>query len=198
MATKTHKIAAKIPQSREAAEAEMRELGNIRIQVADIDNILKTDSQKLIQTAKDLAAPLLDKAAELEEGLMAYAAAHRDELTDGNKSKRGKMLSGHFDWRKLPDKVALSGVDAIIERIKVAVVAAKVSGMIDMENDDEEEAQKSADKALKLDGFLRVKTSINKDAMLASPDLAKTIDGVVIKSPGERLEIEIYENSLND
>ena len=184
MAKKTHSIAAKIPQTKKAAEVEMRKLGELRIQIEKIDTKLKEDSQRLIQAAKDEADPLIAKAKVLESGLMLYADAHRSELTDGNLSKRGKMLSGHFDWRKLPDKVSLRGVPAVIERIRAAIKEAS-------ENED-------ADRAIKFKNFLRIKSEVNKDAMLADPTLAKSITGVTIKSEGERLEIVVYENSLED
>lgn len=184
MAKKTQTIAAKIPQTREQAEADMRELGAARIQIAEIDNKLKEDSQALIQAAKDAAEPLEAKVKFLVQGLSLYADAHRAELTDGNKTKTGKMLSGHFDWRKLPSKVSLRGVPAIIERIKAEIAKAA--------------ADDDTDRAILFKGFLRVKEEINKDAMLANPKLAKSITGVGINSAGERLEIVVYENSLAD
>lgn len=174
MAKKAQTISAKIPQTRADAEAEMRALGEIRIRIAEIDNTLKEDSQKLIQSAKDKAEPLIAKAKMLEGGLVLYAAAHRKELTDNNKSKRGKLLSGHFEWRQLPPKVSTRGVAAIIAFIQTA-----------------KGAQGKA-----LSKFLRTKVELNKEAMLADPALAKTLNGVSIGSEGERLEITIYEQSL--
>lgn len=197
MAKKTHSIAAKIPQSRAAAEAEMRELGKLRIRVAEIDNTLKEESQKLIQAAKDKSEPINAKIKVLEAGLMLYADAHRAELTDGNKSKRGKMLSGYFDWRKLPDSVSLKGVPAVIERIRKAIKKAEDAAALANETSSEDEAA-HVERALKLRGFLRITAAANKEAMLADPALAKSITGVTIKSPGERLEIVVHENSLKD
>lgn len=197
MAKKTHAIAAKIPQSRAAAEAEMRELGELRIRVAEIDNTLKEDSQKLVQAAKDKAEPLSAKIKVLEAGLMLYADAHREALTDGFKTKRGKMLSGYFDWRKLPDSVSLKGVPAVIARLKAAIKHAETKAAAANEISSPDE-KKHVERAAKLRGFLRISAAVNKDAMLADPALAKTFTGVTIKSPGERLEIVVHESSLND
>jgi phage host-nuclease inhibitor protein Gam len=196
MAKKAQTISAKIPQTREDAEAEMRQLGRLRIQVSEINNELKRASQILIQKAEDDAEKINAEIKILEEGLSLYAAAHRSELTDGNKSKKGKMLSGYFDWRSLPEKVSLRGVDLVVQRVRDAVLQAHGKAAVEAESGDAEKAREHADTALKLEGFLRVKTEINKEAMLAAPSLAKAIKGVTIKSAGERLEIVVFENEL--
>lgn len=197
MAKKPHIIAAKIPQSPAAAEAELRQLGELRIRVAEIDNELKEESQKLVQAAKDKADPLEAKIKALEAGLTLYADAHRERLTDGNKTKRGKMLSGYFEWRKLPDSVTLKGVPAVMVRIRAAIDKA-VNAAEAAKEVGEGDGQDHLDRAQKLRGFIRVTAGVNKDAMLADPALAKSINGVTIKSPGERLAIEVFQNSLKD
>lgn len=182
MPPKSRTIAAQIPQSKEAAEADMRRLGVLRNKVERINTKLKLDSQKLTQKAGDAAKPFNVEIEKLEKGLTGYADAHRESLTDGFKSKTGKMIAGVFEWRKLPAKCSTRKVDDIIASISAAIAEAI--------------AKSDAKRAARLQKFLRVKTEINKDAMLADSDAAVEFNGVSIGSEGERLEIIIHETSL--
>ena len=182
---KKHKITVAVPQNAKEAEDGLRALGKARTAVEEIDTKLKEDSQKLKQAAVDKAAPFVAKMKKLEAGLESYAEAHRAKMTNNYKTKTAKMGAGYFEWRNLPDKVSTKGIPKIIEDIKTAI--SKLG-----------KTKADIEKREKLDQFINTKETLNRPAMLAEPSLAKTFEGVTIGSDGERLEIHIYESSLND
>lgn len=47
-------------------------------------------------------------------------------------------------------------------------------------------------------GSLRVKEEVNKEAMLAEPDVARTVAGVTVGSAGEDFVIKPFETELEE
>lgn len=120
------------------------------------------------EQAEQLASPKRDEVKVLLTGLRTWCEAHRNDLTNGGKTKTGDLGTGTVSWRMRPSKVTLRDVEAVIERIK----------------------------QLGLWRFLRVKEEPNKEAMLAEPPLARTIAGVTITSAGEDFIAEPFEAAL--
>lgn len=104
-----------------------------------------------------LARPLRADIAALTRGVQVWAEAHRGELTQDGRVKTVKLPSGEIAWRTRPPSVRLSGIAAVIEAIRERG----------------------------LHGFLRVRAEVNKEAMLAEPELAVSVPGVTIGSAGE-------------
>lgn len=81
---------------------------------------------------------------------------------------RGKTITlptGTLAWRARPPSVAIRGVDMVIDTCR----------------------------SLGLERFLRVRTEVNKEAMLAEPAVAEKISGVSIGSAGEQFVAEPTE-----
>ena len=110
--------------------------------------------------ARDLAQPLAE-VEDLRRGVQAWCEAHREELT-GGRTKTVEFGSGRALWRLRPPSVSLRGKEAVIE----------------------------ACATLGLNRFLRMKVDVNKEAMLAEPDVARRVAGVSIGSEGEDFVIE--------
>ena len=128
-----------------------------------------TRSHDLIQSAMDEgigqfkekmqaeAQPLSVEIETLTASLQLYAEANRDVLTKNGKLKTIKLSAGEISWRARPPSVRLKDVPAIIGTC----------------------LQRGLQK------FLRIKTDIDKEAMLADPVVAGSIVGVTIASTGE-------------
>lgn len=88
--------------------------------------------------------------AELMKSIQPYMEVNRDNLTDGGKTKTVKLRSGTISWRLTPKAVTVRGVEQVISRFK----------------------------QLGLTQYLRVKTEIDKQSILANPDQALAVEGV--------------------
>ena len=116
------------------------------------------------------AAPLKDEIEQLRKGVQTWCEAHRDELTPAGRRKFYRFAAGEVSWHLRPPKVTVRGVAKVIERLA----------------------------ALGLAQFLRVRTEIDKEAMLADPELACSVEGVKIGSDGEDFEIKPVDTELEE
>ncbi|MBF0247007.1 MAG: host-nuclease inhibitor Gam family protein [Alphaproteobacteria bacterium] len=119
---------------------------------------------------EEQAQPFKTEIEERTIGVLTFCEANRDELTRNGKVKFHKFPAGEVNWRRRPPKVTVRGMALVIERLK----------------------------ALKLTRFLRVKEEVNKEAMLAEPDIANSVDGVNIGSEGEDFVITPFETDLEE
>ncbi|MCA3425540.1 MAG: host-nuclease inhibitor Gam family protein [Roseomonas sp.] len=150
------------PVNRDEAETYLARIG-------DIQRLTQLNKTALAEAIANVTAEIEASSAKLAEehdrlfrGLQLWAEANRHALTDGGKTKTVRMGNGTIAWRQAPPSV----------RIKAPEMALAFL----LENDREE--------------FLRRKIEINREAMLANPDLASETPGVLIKSAGESFVIE--------
>lgn len=168
---KTRTAAVPVPQDDGEARAAIREIGDLARAVGRIEAAMN-DAIAACQEAHGAeAAPLKARIAALQEGLRTYAEAHRARLTAGGRVKFHRFSTGMISWRARPPKVSVRGVEDVIERL----------------------AQ------LGLGRFLRTRTELNKEAMLADAEsraAASAVQGVTIGSEGEDFVIEPFETEL--
>lgn len=112
------------------------------------------------------------EADRLVAAVYGYCEAHRDELTDGEKRKSFRFAAGTVSWRNRPASVTLRNIEKIIEH---CLGSKRLT-----------------------ERFLRVKHEVNKEAMLADPETAKTIKGVKIASAGEDFAVEPFQAKPTD
>ncbi|OCP17393.1 MULTISPECIES: host-nuclease inhibitor Gam family protein [unclassified Ensifer] len=159
------KALSRVPQSREDAVWAIGRIGTLRRLIAqrksEADEVIRKAGEELETNTADLVAEL----GEHEKGVQTWCEANRLSLTSDGKVKFHEFGTGRINWRQRPPKVAIRGVETVIE----------------------------ACKKLGLKRFLRVKEELNKDAMLADPDKARQIAGVSISSEGEDFVIEPAE-----
>lgn len=98
------------------------------------------------------AAPYAERISQLQRGVAAYCEAHRVELTRDGKTKTAKLATGEVSWRMRPPSVRVSKPLAVIEALT----------------------------HFKLTRLLRIKTDIDKDAVLREPDAIAGIKGLSI------------------
>jgi phage host-nuclease inhibitor protein Gam len=165
---KTEAVNLPVPQSRDEAAAALARLGALSRVVGRIEADMNDAVSKLKEAAEAKASPMRAEAKALLDGLQTWCSAHRDELTNGGRTKTADLGTGTVSWRHRPPKCSLREVEKVIERIQ----------------------------ALKLDKFLRESVEVDKEAMLREPALARTIAGVTIASGGEDFIAEPLELAL--
>ncbi len=153
---------SRVPQSREDAVWSIGRIGTLRRQIEGH----KARAEEAVRLAGEKleadTAELMAELAEHERGVQTWCEANRLSLTQDGKVKFHDFGTGQIKWRLRPASVSIRGVEAVIEGCK----------------------------KLGLSAFVRVKEELNKEAMLADPDKARTIAGVTIKSAGEDFVIE--------
>jgi len=149
--------AVPVPQSQADAAAAIHQIGEAERARALIQAALDETVAAARAKAEADAAPHRGQIEVLTRGLQIWAEANRDLLCQGGR-KTVSLATGEIGWRVRPPSVRISGLDAVIERIR----------------------------ALGLGRFLRVRTEVDKAAMLSEPQAAAAIDGVSIASAGEQ------------
>ena len=173
MATKVTRIKTQaaqvpIPQSREQAVEAIAEIGRRQRERERIQAAMNDELAGIKARYEEEARPHNEAIVALKEGVHVWCEANRAALTS-NKVKSANLASGDVGWRTSPPKVKITGVAAVIELIK----------------------------SLKLMQFIRSKEEINKEAMLAEPDVAQSIKGVEIVQ-AEEFWIKPYETELEE
>lgn len=166
--TKTRGANLPVPQSREDAAEAVKTIGILNRQIARLEADLNDQIAEMKKAAEEAARPLKDRAEAATEGLKLWAEANRDRITDGGRVKFADLGTGKISWRFRPPSVRLTKVEAILEHLKT----------------------------LGLHRFIRVKEEPSKEAMLAEPDVARTVAGVSIGTEGEDFIVEPFEVEL--
>jgi len=158
-----------VPKSLEEAAKFLAQIGSEQRSIDMIQSNLNTEVEKLKAKVVARVESREDRISRLVEGLFAFAEVNRDKLTDNGKRKTVEVPTGWFGWRMTPPAVSLRKVASILESLH----------------------------SLGLERFIRLKEEVNKEAMLAEPDVAKKVKGVsigqheeFIAKPAE-LEVEI-------
>ena len=111
---------------------------------------------------------LKEQVKPLQQAVQAYCESRRDELTNGGKQKTAYFTTGEVQWRAKPPAVVAKGIDNILESLR----------------------------NLGLFRFIRTKEELNKEAMLAEPDVARSISGVTIREGVEEFIIKPNDEEI--
>lgn len=161
-----------VPKSLDEAAEFLCRIGKEQRATDTIQSDLNAKVDELKAKAVSDAELHQKKISQLVEGLYAFAETDRDELTDGGKRKTVELPTGIFGWRLTPPSVVFRNVKLILKNLK----------------------------SLGLNRFIRIKEEVDKEAMLAEQEVAKTIRGVSITQHEEfivkptELEVEITSN----
>lgn len=162
-------IRGPIPRNRDEADQLIFQLGVAMREHAWCETAMNEDLAKLKAEYETQAAPIAVTIAVLTEGIQTWAEAHRSELLAGD-SKTVKLGNGEIAWRARPASVSLRGVDKIIAWCR----------------------------SHRLSKFLRMKTEVSKEAMLADTAKAAKIPGVKIESTGEDFIVTPFNAELEE
>lgn len=160
---------AVVPQNRDGAAAQLRRVGEVKRELARVEADMNDELAETKEAWAKVAAPLQEELAILTRGLQTWCEANREAIV-AKGTKTADLGTGKVLWRLLPAKVTARGIEAIIELAK----------------------------GMGLHRFVRTKEELNKEAMLAEPDVARTIAGVTIGSDGEEFVVEPFEAELAD
>lgn len=166
---KSEAALAAIPQSREEATEYIAEIGRLQRERERIQTAMNDELAAVKQRYEEQAKPLADEIASLSTGVQTWCEANRSTLTRHGKVKHANLASGEVKWRTRPPKVTLRGKDNIIETFR----------------------------RLNLHRFIRIKEDVNKDAILAEPEVGGTVPGVSI-TQGEDFVIVPFETELEE
>ncbi|MEM1370599.1 MAG: host-nuclease inhibitor Gam family protein [Pseudomonadota bacterium] len=163
--TKVKTDALTVPQDDVQCANDIARIGNLQRRI----DAQKADADEQLATIakalEDARQPVLDEIQLLQRGVAAYCEANRDRLTDGGKRKFFDFASGRISWRIKPPKVKLKNVAAVIEELR----------------------------SCGMERFLRTKTEVNKEAILAEPTRLGDFEGVKIVRDEEEFIIDPAE-----
>lgn len=158
-----------IPQTKDDANDYISRIGAAQRERDRIQADMNDELSQIKERYELLAAPYKTEIEALSQGVHTWCEANRDALTQGGKVKYASLPSGEVKWRMRPPRVTLRAIDNII------AICGKLG----------------------LKRFVRVKEEINKEAMLAEPDIATSITGVSIDQ-GEDFVIMPFETELEE
>lgn len=156
-----------VPQTLEECNRAIAEIG---VAQRERDRIQADMNDSLAATREAWEAqakPFADRIKELTAGVQLYCEAHRAELTQAGKTKTARLAAGEVSWRMRPPSVVVRGVDLVLEGLK----------------------------RLGLNRFIRTKEEINKDAVLAEPEIADQVKGLSV-TQGEDFIVKPWDTEL--
>ncbi|MCH9780213.1 MAG: host-nuclease inhibitor Gam family protein [Alphaproteobacteria bacterium] len=157
------------PQSRDEADKMIERYGAVQREITRQTTVLEDAIASLRKQADTDMAAYKAEAEGIHQAVHTFASANRRMLTEGNKVKHHIFSTGEVKWRDLPPKVSIKGTENVIN-------VCFAQG---------------------LDRFVNRKETINKEAMLAEPSVARTIPGVTVGSAGEQFTINPFEEKTN-
>jgi phage host-nuclease inhibitor protein Gam len=155
-------------QTREEVQTAIKEIGDLQ---RELQRTATAMNDELAQVA-DGYAPLIDgikaKIEPMQRAVQAWCECNRNELTGNGKTKTGTFVTGEVQWRNKPPSVIVRGVDVVLETLE----------------------------KWGLSRFIRTKSEVNKEAVLAEPDAVKGVTGISIKSGVEEFVIKPFEQEV--
>lgn len=158
-----------IAQTRDQAALEIKALGDVQRMLArEVADM--NDQIALISNEYQPALDALKVEIDaLQTSIQGWCEANRDVLTNNGKTKTANLITGEVQWRQRPPSVRVRAQEMVIDTLF----------------------------KLGLDRFLRVKTEINKEAVLADPNAVSGIAGLSIATGVEDFVITPFEQSAN-
>lgn len=158
-----------VPQSRDEAIAAIAEIGRCQRERRRIEAAMNEELAAVRARHEAEAAPLAAAIAGLSNAVQIWAEAHRAQLTRNGQVRTAKLASGDVAWRLSPPSVQLDGEAAVLEELH----------------------------RRGLERYVRVKESVNKEAVLHDPDAVRDVPGIDI---GQREDFVIrpYETGLDE
>jgi phage host-nuclease inhibitor protein Gam len=169
--TRAKRLSIPIPQSRDEANAMIRQIGDLDRQAKRIE----VDMNELIAEVRErheaAAQPLRQRQATLIDAVHAWAESNRADLTRDGKTKSAKLPAGEIQWRTTPPSVAVRGAESVLQRLRLALLGR----------------------------FIRTKEEIDKEAILATPTdhPVRQIEGITINQREEFIVLP-YETELSE
>jgi len=154
-----------VAQTREQTAAEIKHLGDVqRMLGRELADM--NDQIALITAQYQPSLEALNAEIDaVQASIQGWCEANRDDLTNGGKVKTANLVTGEVQWRQRPPSVRVREQETVIDTLL----------------------------RLGLERFVRVKTEINKDAILAEPAAVVGIAGLSIQVGVEDFVITPFE-----
>ncbi len=154
--TKTDTLGIFIPVDLDGCTALLGQLGSEQREIERLETEMNDRLSREREAVDAIAAVHRRRAEAYFKGIQLFAEAHREELcADGKKSKQ--LATGTISWRMTPRKVEVRDVAKVIAHLQ-------------------EQG---------LDGYLRFKTEVDKEAILANPGPVAKVPGIAIRQKEE-------------
>lgn len=149
-------------QTQDEVAVAIKQIGDLEREQVRLST-LQADEKAVIDEkyTAELTA-LKEQVKPLQKAVQAFCESRRLELTNGGKQKTAYFTTGEVQWRAKPPAVVAKGIEDILESLR----------------------------NLGLFRFIRTKEELNKEAMLAEPDIARSISGVTIREGVEEFVIK--------
>lgn len=154
---KTDAVDYAVPQSLDDAAAAVAEIGRCQRERDRISAEMNDNLAAVRAEYEAMAKPPAARIAELTQGVQVYCEAHRDALTKDGKTKTARLATGEVSWRMRPPSVNVRGGEAVTAMLR----------------------------KLGLDRLLRIKTEVDKTAVLREPDVIAGVKGLSISQREE-------------
>lgn len=161
-------LATPAAQSKEETERLIARMGDLQRERSRMQADYGDRAAELKALAESDVAPIDAEIEDIQTRVQGWCEANRNSITQGGKVKFANFATGGVSWRALPPKVTIRGGEKVLD----------------------------AARRLGLARFIRTKEEPNKEAMLAEPDLAATLDGVSIGSAGEQFVVEPFQPEI--
>lgn len=172
MASKTRiktEAAAFVVQSREEANAAIEQIGLAQRERDRINAAMNDELAAVRARYEQAAAPHAAVIKEMGKGVQIWAEANRSELTRDGRTKTVKLAAGECSWRTCPPKVRITGEGIVVQALRT----------------------------LGLERFLRQKTEIDKNAILADPEAVTSVKGITL-TQGEDFIIRPFATEIEE
>lgn len=154
------------PQTRDACAEQIRRIGDLQRELTRAEAAMNDAIAQITQAAQPGIEQLKEQLKLLQQGVQTYCEAHRDELTDGGRTKTANLITGEVNWRARPPKCLLrGGEENVVEALQ----------------------------ALGLTRYLRQRAEVNREAVLADPEGVKHVAGISIQTGVEDFSIVPFE-----
>lgn len=164
---KTPAVAVRVPQTREAAAADVATIGRLSRDLSRLEADMNDELAAIKERHEALAEPLRVQRQALTDGIAVWAEANRDVLTQNGKVKTAALTTGELVWRLRPPSVRITGAAAVLDALR----------------------------RMRLARFIRVKDEVNKEAILNEPEAVVNVPGISIIQ-GEDFIVQPFEAEL--
>lgn len=166
MAKKAVRVKAEVHalnlQTADDVALAIKQIGDLEREQVRLSTLQADEKARIDELFTPQINRLKEEVKPLQKAIQAYCESRRDELTNGGKQKTAYFTTGEVQWRAKPPAVVAKGIDSILESLR----------------------------NLGLFRFIRTKEELNKEAMLAEPDVARSISGVTIREGVEEFVIK--------
>lgn len=157
-----------IYQNRDDVQTAIKQIGDKQRELQRLATEMNDELAAISERYAPLLEAIKDELKPMQKGVQMWCEVHRNELTDSGKCKTGTFVTGEVQWRIKPPSVSVRNAETVIELLE----------------------------SFGLHQFIRTKSEVNKDAVLADPQAVAAIDGITIKSGEEEFIIKPFEQEV--